>query len=367
MQTHIGHREVRKIQVTGKSTYILSLPKKWMREMNISAGDQVTLIREPNGNSVSMITGTGKPASTSLEGATVAISPKEGPETLKRKVVSMYLAGYSTIHLKVRSGERISPAIREAVRELVRKNLIGTEIIADSSDGITLQVLLSLPELSVSTALRRMYLIASAMHKDAILSITESNDELADGVIRTDDEVDRFSLYISRILVMALQNTQILEEIGLKRTSDCLGYRIAVKSIERIGDHAAAIAEKCQGIEKLPPAFLSRLHRMSELALSVFGDSVESLLQRDYELADKTVDRSKEIYRLEEDAIAYALKKKDMPHFDLVRLILEDIRRTAEYASDIAETAINETVDRIIGDKRSSHEYDDINGGTLSL
>jgi hypothetical protein len=29
-------------------------------------------------------------------------------------------------------------------------------------------------------------------------------------------------------------------------------------------------------------------------------------------------------------------------------LIIEDIRRTAEYASDIAEAAINETIDEVI-------------------
>jgi len=32
----------------------------------------------------------------------------------------------------------------------------------------------------------------------------------------------------------------------------------------------------------------------------------------------------------------------------MIRLIIEDIRRTAEYASDIAEAAINETIDEVI-------------------
>ena len=349
MQAHTSHKEVRKIQLTGKSTFILSLPKKWIKEMHIGAGDQVTLVHEPDSNSLSMIVGAGRLSSaTGFEGATVVISPKEGPETLKRKVVSMYLAGYSIIHLKAKAG-RIGPALREAVRELVRKNLIGTEIIADSSDEITLQVLLSLPELSVNAALKRMYLLASAMHRDAMSAIAELSSELASGVIKSDDEVDRFSLYISRNLVLALHNSQVLEEIGLQTSSDCLSYRIAVKSIERIGDHAAGIAEKCLELKEMPPELLSRINKMSDLALSVFRDSVEALLQRDYELADKTVDHSQAIYHLEEEVTAYSDKEKSIPHSDIVRLILEDIRRTAEYASDIAETAINETINEIIG------------------
>jgi phosphate uptake regulator len=153
--------------------------------------------------------------------------------------------------------------------------------------------------------------------------------------------------------VLALHNDEILREIGLHAASDCLSYRIAVKSIERIGDHAAAIAEKCQQLQKLPSDLLSKINRMSELALSVFNDSVESLLQRDYELADRTVDRSRAIRQLEADAITHGAKKKEMAHFDIIRLILEDIRRTAEYASDIAETAINETINEVIGNNRS--------------
>ncbi|MFL6337773.1 MAG: AbrB/MazE/SpoVT family DNA-binding domain-containing protein, partial [Nitrososphaeraceae archaeon] len=43
-----GNGEVRKIQFTGRSTYILSLPKKWMEEMHLKPGDPVNLTREAN-------------------------------------------------------------------------------------------------------------------------------------------------------------------------------------------------------------------------------------------------------------------------------------------------------------------------------
>jgi phosphate uptake regulator len=95
-----------------------------------------------------------------------------------------------------------------------------------------------------------MFLIASSMHKDAMLSLSEMNHELANAVIKSDDEVDRFSLYILRNLVIATQNEKTLLEIGLKRPADCLSYRVAVKSIERIADHSSGIADKCLKIEE---------------------------------------------------------------------------------------------------------------------
>ena len=339
------HKEVRKVQFTGRSTYVLSLPKKWISEMHLKAGDQVTLVREAD-NSLSIVPVITGPADI-LSEATAMVSSNEGSNTLKRKVVSMYLAGYNIIHLKLKSG-RMNPALRDAVREVVRRNLVGTEMIADASDIITLQVLLSLPELSVNTAIRRMYLIASSMHKDAMLSLSELNNELAKEVIKSDDEVDRFSLYVLRNLVMATQNGRVLREMGLKNPSDCLSYRVAVKSIERVADHACGIAETSTRLkEKIPMETLQKIEKMSYLALNVLGDSVEALLRRDYQLADKTVDGVETIHTLEEEAIE-SMEKEKVRDSASVRLLLEDIRRTAEYASDIAEAALNETIDVVI-------------------
>ncbi len=341
----LDYREVRKIQFTGRSTYVLSLPKKWVEEMGLKAGDQVTLLREgDNSLSVVPMSSAAAAGSGSLPEATAIILPSESPSTLRRRVVSMYLAGYNIIHLKAKSG-RMGPALRDAVREVARRNLVGTEMIADAPDMITLQVLLSLPELSVNTAIRRMYLIASSMHRDAMAALAEMNAELAREVIKSDDEVDRFSLYVLRNLVMAAQNGRVLREMGLKNPSDCLGYRAAAKSIERVADHACGIAEAAARLkERLPKETLQKVEKMSYLALSVLGDAAEALLRRDYQLADRTVDAAGGVHALEADAVQAMEREKVHDQAATVRLVLEDIRRTAEHASDIAEAALNETI-----------------------
>ncbi|MDQ4100938.1 MAG: PhoU family transcriptional regulator, partial [Thermoproteota archaeon] len=154
LQVGSDHREIRKVQFTGKSTYILSLPKRWIEEMHLKSGDQVALIRETN-NSLSILPfiGGGSLRASPNE-VTAEVLPDDSSNTVKRKVVSLYLAGYDIIHLKIKSSSRINPALRDGVREVVRRNLIGTEIIADASGNISLQVLLSTPELSISTAIR---------------------------------------------------------------------------------------------------------------------------------------------------------------------------------------------------------------------
>ena len=323
--------------------------------MCLKAGDPVTIVREAN-NYLSIIPSASR-TPTIIDEANSTVLSSESSNTIKRKVVSMYLAGYNIINLKSKTG-RILPSQRDAVRDVVRRNLVGTEIIADASKVITIQVLLSLPELSINTAVRRMFLIAAAMHRDVMLSLAELNHEMAETVIKSDDEVDRFSLYILRNLVIATQNERILQEIGLRKPSDCLSYRVAVKSIERIADHASGIADKCIAIkDKIDKDMLHRIESMSKRSLALITDSVEAFLRRDYSLADSIVDKANDTRLVENEVLSHieSIESASSGSETLnIKLILEDIRRTAEHASDIAEAAMNQTIRSVIDVNKNS-------------
>ena len=94
--------------------------------------------------------------------------------------------------------------------------LVGTEIVSDTSSQLVLQVLLSYPELTIQSALRRMTIITTSMHKDAIKALETKDVTLAKDVISTDNDVDRFNLYITRLLKTAIYNPRIINEIGLE-------------------------------------------------------------------------------------------------------------------------------------------------------
>ena len=56
--------------------------------------------------------------------------------------------------------------------------LMGSEIISDSTSGITVQVLVNLLELSVDGAFKRMIHLAKSMSSDALLTVKENNEDL---------------------------------------------------------------------------------------------------------------------------------------------------------------------------------------------
>jgi len=338
--------ETRKIQLTGKSTFIVSLPKKWVQGMKLKPGSQVVLSKQSEASLLLTPKEFVKPEKASE--ASIIVARTDDPDAIMRKIVALYLVGYNLIRIKTKE-ERITSLHRSFVKDLARKKLVGTEIISDSQTEMVLQILLSYPELSVESALRRMCFIAASMHEDAMQALKDLNKELAKDVIALDDEVDRFSLYIIRQLKAAVQSERVLKDIGLSNPRDCLGYRVIAKSVERIADHAVKIAENALSLdEKIDEPILRKMSAMSIFARSVFDDSIKSLYKKDYALADDVVAKTKTIASMENEAIKAMSKKVEATEMSAARIIMESIRRTAEYASDIAEIVLNLNVSQII-------------------
>jgi phosphate uptake regulator len=338
--------ETRKIQLTGKSTYIVSLPKKWVTSMGLKAGSQVVVSKQSDASLRLIPKELAK--QTRPEEASISISQKDNPNTIARKIVSLYLVGYNIIKIKTKD-EHITSLQRNLIKDLTRKKLVGTEIISDSSNEMKLQVLLSYPELSIENALRRMCLIAISMHEDATRALRELDKKLAQDVVSLDDEVDRFSLYIIRQLKAAVQSESILKDIGLSNQRDCLGYRVIVKSVERIADHAVKIAENVIALnKKIDDSISQKISNMSSFAVSVFDDSTKALYKKDYLLADNVVTKAKTIVHMENEIIKATAKKSEPSEVSNIRMILESIRRTAEYASDIAEIVLNLNIESVL-------------------
>jgi len=338
--------ETRKLQFTGGSTYIISLPKRWIDQNQLKKGSLIKL-REEEGGLLSII-----PADTTIhherDETSIEVNPKDSPDLVIRKTVSTYLVGYNIIHIKGEGKKQLSTRQRHAIKTFSRNMLVGTEIVTDTPEELTLQVLLSYPELSVQSALRRMSIITASMQRDAITALKELDSQHAMEVLNTDNEVDRFNLYIVRQLKTAIQNPRIIKEIGLKNARYCLGYRLVTKAVERTADHAASIADKILLMKnKLGSETIEKLEKMSGLAVSMFETAIESLFRQDYTLAESIVEKTKDVASLEKAAVVSSQKIEvgDAPH---MRLIIESIRRTAEYASDIAEVVLNLSVESIL-------------------
>ena len=339
--------ETRKIQFTGKSSYIISLPKQWIVDLGLKQGDQIKIIRKGS-STLELYPPKFESRIQKKEDATIEIKSEEDASSIVRKLISLYFLGYKTIHVKPKDG-RLSPNQRNTVKEAVKRMLMGSEIISDSINGITVQVLVNLLELSVDGAFKRMLHLAESMSSDAILSVKENNSELAQEVINTDDEVDRFGFYIIRQLKIAIQNEHMLKEMGFRNARNCLGYRLIVKNIERVGDHASFIAKDVIEFKKsIKKEILEKLEDMNKFCLSVLNDSCLALFTEDYSKAENTIRKADEIIKYEKKVRDVSKSLKNEEEIYRVKRMTENIKRVSEYASDIAEMVLNMNIEKTL-------------------
>jgi phosphate uptake regulator len=329
--------DFRKVQITGGNSFVVSLPKTWVRDVGLKPRDAVAIITQPD-SSLLIIPKRELREATKSE-ATIEVTQGLDRDSLLRNFISFYLAGYDVIRINM---GRSDASLRSSIKEGIRKKLVGVEIIEESQAGVLTQCLSGYIDLPLKKALERMAIIAAGMITDAAEALRDSRGELAEEVVQRDDEVDRFYHFILRQLNIAVRDRSVIQEIGLSSARDCLGYRLVAKSVERVADHAAYIAAQPDSLRSVPEATVKRVQEMAVLSRKVFEGSIAALLRLDSKIAEDAIAKTKEVAKMEEKLSSEILTPKmSGTQVASVKLILESIRRIAEYGADISEAALD--------------------------
>lgn len=326
--------ETRKVQITGKSTYIISLPKTWVKKVQITNGDSVVLV--PRSDGTLLI----NPRLSKGENIIHHVIECDGldMDTIFRKFIGAYLAGYNMIELT--SKTKLSPEIRQKIRSMTHQ-VIGPEIIDETSDMVKIKDLLDSSDLSLLQGLKRMYIITRGMHRDAIMALKESDEMLASDVESRDDEVDRFYWIIAKQYNQVLNDMFFADKMGV-RPQEVLGHLLVARSIERIADHAKKLA----GFTKLVPKdapLIDDIVEVSESIVKVFDESITAFNRTKFDLSNEVVDKCRGLVNRTELLREQILSMQGGDPAMVVALayIVDSLERTRAYVLDIAETAIN--------------------------
>jgi phosphate uptake regulator len=327
--------ETRKVQVTGGTTLIVSLPKSWANKVNLKGGDEVSLVAQSDG-SLSIRT---KNAPEVHHAKTVYIENKDG-DNLIREIIAAYIAGFTTIELK---SNKIMSKQRDTVRKTVNM-LIGPEIIEETSDKIVLQDILNPAELSVKKSIKRMFMITSSMQENAITSLKEKDFDLAQDVADRDSEVDKLFLLVSKQFRMVMRDISIADKFEMTM-EEHLDMRLASYPLERIGDHANKICNMVIliGNKNVPDRIVNGIEEINKLSMKIVEDAIDALFKKNINLANSTFIRKKEItekIRLLEEEAMHIKSDISIP----VGIILDSLDRICDYGCNISEIAINSAV-----------------------
>ena len=93
-------KQLRRLQVTGGSTYTVSLPKTWIDELQLKKNSSITLVKNRN-NSITLF----QEEQNKKTNAIALIGKSDSKESIRRKIIAMYLSGYKTIEIKTKGIE----------------------------------------------------------------------------------------------------------------------------------------------------------------------------------------------------------------------------------------------------------------------
>ncbi len=300
---------VRKIQITGSNTYILSLPHSWIEKNHVTKGAQVYL-RETSEGALQLSISS---SSNVEKKHTISVSKTVLAHAI-RNIVSTYVSGASTIILK---GEETYTVAEEA-----RRILSGVEITDETENLIVMKIRTDFTDLQYDSILRRIYNITRSMFLLTIKSF-ETSEKQQEEIKRKESEVDR--LYLLALRQVSSSSTRPPQDEAVFKS-------IAAKAIEKISDHLETTY--FEGSQFMPnkeiAKLLSKALDVYAVAYGFFADGTPGV---------EEFEREKAIFmRLYESFENSIKKEKDIKRILGFKSILENCLKVIRYSTDIVES-----------------------------
>ncbi len=327
--------EIRRVQVTGGSSFVVTLPKDWAEEQRIKKNDPVGLIVQPDGTLLVTKKVTEEPLQKikEIDSSTIA-----DPAFLFRILIGAYITGVTVIRITTK--QRFPPFVRAVVRDFTQMT-IGQEVVEETETLISIKDLLNPAEMPFENTIKRMFVIVKNMHVDAIAALETKNRGLAEDVVARDMDADRLNWLIARQTNMIMQNASLSRKMGIS-TSLAMHYYMLSRIIERVGDHAVRIAENVQPIANIDidKKVLSAIKKASAMSMEIFDRSIISFFNTDMKEANRNIESIQALESICQDINNQVLEQDTLIAIH-TGYVAESIRRTGEYAGDISETVIN--------------------------
>ncbi len=181
--------------------------------------------------------------------------------------------------------------------------------------------------------------LVEAQISGAIDALVQRNSELADEVIRRDDDVDRMEEEIDQLAIRILATRQ---PVAVDLRLIVMALKIS-NDLERIGDYAVNMAKRCYQLVEAPSVKpLHTIPRMAQIAQAMVKDVLDAYGERDVTKAVAVWHRDDEVDELYtslfRELLTYMLEDpRNISACAHLLFIAKNIERIGDHATNIAE------------------------------
>lgn len=312
--------ESRKIQEVKGSFYVY-LPKNWCARSKLKGGSEVNFQELEDG---SLIVFSGKEAYKRKIEGTFDIENCD-PNMAYVMLLSCYIVGLDQVN--VVSTKEISLEVREDIERSVR-GMIGIEVVDETDKSILIK------DISEGTSIRpiiQRLLNTTGYILNSVVRVLGNGDQKeAQVIVNRDDDVDRYNWLVQRMVHLILENPSLARQLNILPIEG-LHYSHITRYIERIADHAVAIAEQILATGVANDELSKFAERANDLYSSLLNVFFNRNLSKAFEILEQRSSLKKELRRLESE-------------FSENKVIIIHLERIIDYCSDISETAIDQTL-----------------------
>ncbi len=186
--------EYRKLISFGKNSYVVSLPKVWVKQNKLKKGDLIYL-EESGGN---ILLSKKEFEKKDDEKEKMILVDGKSFSLVSREVNTAYIMNYRKIILK---GKELKNRVKEL--QSVIQNLIALEIMEQTTDSIVAKDFLNMDKVSIEELIRKMDVVTRTMLKESCRIFVEDNYE---GINERDKDVNRLYFLLYRAIIYNLDN-----------------------------------------------------------------------------------------------------------------------------------------------------------------
>ncbi|MEM2386136.1 MAG: phosphate uptake regulator PhoU, partial [Candidatus Bathyarchaeia archaeon] len=288
----------RKIQCTGRESYIITLPKKWVQEIGLTKGCEITFKQLDD---LSLILTPRKidreDRKPIVKEYWIVIESRDDVRSACRKIKALYSVGADFIHVRLKDKENLLN-FKSAIKNFVREMLLGSEIIDETANELTIQILVKHPEFPVDKAIRRMAVLALSADRDSLLAVEKMDQSLIQHVLSTCNDVNRLDAYVVRQLKFGIERN-LFRELGFRTPKEFLAYRIMANDIKSIAENAKNVVNTVAAFRKnienetlflreiIDTEVYCQILDLNLMAHKMFEGSLKAAFKWDYQQADK--------------------------------------------------------------------------------
>jgi len=324
---------VRRLISWGKSsTLIISLPRKWVKQNNLSADQSVKLIVNADGT-ITLIPQDIEQEHVELE-TSFKIKDVDDIENIRLKIITTYLDGWDKISLETTGKNEFSSFIQDKIEEILEP-VMGFQIFGFTPKKIVIKNIISIESSNIFNLIKLVSDQTISLC-NILIGTIEQKSEFSEKTGRTEwKNIRRYNYQITREHRKVMMRPLILSKMNLSM-QDIVDFQFYMFAIYNIGEIVKYIIDTGRKYKIQDDKF--GIINFFKSIVEIVRNSIDSFLFKETAKSIdmmKLIKEKKPIKRNIEDLV-----DADSINFHLFQVILDMAEKIMDYCEDVCLAAL---------------------------